>query len=314
MATGLELKNKGVCGEGIFAGFNIVKGCAPLMKDVVEVRITPADFEYDDTREFDADYLKELQTAGKLNILKRIDLFESQSSENQYATSSKGFESLAIEGIYKFRATFNHDVWFNKQMGSLEGEYHKRVELVDSRGSIFRTEGSTADKSRGFLVAHITRGMQTFLNGTNKQAQYLDIQFANKYEFDDTPVVIDADLLDRETREISPVVQANVSFSVIPTAGSSTLNLYVVADRGLKDGITGLTSLGDFKVLINGVAEAPSSALEGTPYNYTITIASPVSKGDVVIASINGVKEVIGDALYTSNVDEVVALDLVIGT
>lgn len=304
--TGLELKNKGVCGEGIFAGFNIVKGCAPLMKDVVEIRITPSDFEYDDTREFDADYLRELQIAGKLNILKRIDLFESQSSENQYATSSKGFESLAIEGIYKFRATFNHDVWFNKQMGSLEGEYHKRVELVDSRGSIFRTEGTTENKSRGFLVAHITRGMQTFLNGTNKQAQYLDIQFADKSEFDDEPVVIDADLLDKETREISPVVQANVSFNAIPSDTDTSISVKVVYDRGMKDHIIGLTESGDFLVKINGVAEAGAVATESAEV-YTIATTA-IATDDVVTVEINGVIEVVGDALYVSNVAEKTAV------
>ena len=58
--TGNELKNRGVCGEAGFAGFNITKGCAPLLKDITEIRITPADFEYDDTREFNDGYLKEL--------------------------------------------------------------------------------------------------------------------------------------------------------------------------------------------------------------------------------------------------------------
>lgn len=296
--TGLELKNKGVCGDSLFAGFNITKGCAPLMKDVVEIRITPSDFEYDDTREFDAAYLKELQAEGKLNILQRIDLFESQSSDNQYATSSKGFESLAIEGIYKFRATFNHDVWFNKQMGTLEGEYHKRVELVDSRGSIFRTEGTTSSKSRGFEVAHITRGMQTFLNGTNKQAQYLDIQFAEKSEFDDEPVVIDADLLDKETREIAPVVEASVSFDAVPSDTDTSIALKVVYNRGQKGDITGLTESGDFLVLVNGVAEAAAVAVESSGV-YTIT-TSALASNDIVTVSINGVREVLGDALYTS--------------
>ena len=304
--TGLELKNKGVCGASVFAGFNITKGCAPLLKDVVEIRITPADFEYDDTREFDATYLKELQAAGKLNILQRIDLFESQSSDNQYATSSKGFESLAIEGIYKFRATFNHDVWFNKQMGTLEGEYHKRVELVDSRGSIFKTEGTTDSKSRGFLVAHITRGMQTFLNGTNKQAQYLDIQFAEKSEFDDEPVVVDAGLLDKETREIAPVVEASVSFNAVPSDTDTTIAIKAVYDRGQKGDITGLTESGDFLVKINGTAESGVVATESNGV-YTITTTA-LSAADVVEVSINGVKEVVGDALYTSEVAKSVVI------
>lgn len=299
MATGNELKNRGACGDSVFAGFNITKGCAPLLKDIVEIRLTPADFEYDDTREFDDAYLKELQKEGKLNILQRIDLFESQSSDNQYATSSKGFESLAIEGIYKFRATFNHDVWFNKQMGSLEGEYNKRVELVDSRGSIFRTEGTAEDKSRGFLVAHITRAMQTFLNGTTKQAQYLDIQFANKSEFDDNPVVIEADLLSRATREIEPVIEAKLEFNAVPSDTDTTIAFKAFLDRGQKGHISGATTSGDFLVKINGVEEAAAVATE-TGEVYTLT-TSALTTGDVVELSMNKVIEIDGDGLYTSN-------------
>lgn len=297
--TGNELKNRGVCGEAGFAGFNITKGCAPLLKDITEIRITPADFEYDDTREFNDAYLKQLQREGKLNILQRIDLMESQSTDNQFAASSKGFESLAIEGIYKFRATFNHDVWFNKQMGSLEGEYHKRVELVDSRGTIFRTEGTEADKSRGFLTAHITRAMQTFLNGTTKQAQYLDIQFANKSEFDDEPVVIDSELLTKATREIEPIVQASLSFDAIPSATDTTIAVKVVLDRGKKGHVTGLTASGDFLVKINGIEEAAVVAVEAGEV-YTIITTALVAE-DVVSVEVNGVREVVGDALYVSS-------------
>ncbi len=301
MATGLELKNKGVCGEGNNAGFNISKGCAPLLKDISEIRVTPYDFQYDDTREFNDEYLKELQLTGKLQILKRIDLFESQSSDNQYSASSKGFESLAIAGIYKWRATFNHDVWFNKQMGSLEGEYHKRVEFVDSRGTIFRTEGKTSDTSRGFAVAHITRGMQTFLAGTTKQAQYLDLQFAEKAEFDDRPVVIDASLLDTATIDVEPIVQANVSFVAIPSSGDTTIEVSAVIDRGNKGFITGATTSGDFKVTIDGVVQPAGVATQGAN-TYTIPTTALVASS-VVTASFNNVIEVVGDSLYISNTD-----------
>lgn len=306
MSTGIELKNKGICGVGNLAGFNITKGCAPLLKDIVEIHVTDADFEFDDTRDYDAEYLRELQVAGKLNILKRIDLFESQSSENQYATSSKGYESVAIEGIYKWRATFNHDVWFNKQMGALEGEYHKRVVFVDSRGSHFKTEGTSENKSRGFLVAHITRGMQTFLNGTNKQAQYLDMQFAYKDEFDERPVIFDGSLLDLDVKQLEPIVQAKVSFKAVPSASDTSVVLNVVYDRGNKGFVNGLTTSGDFKVLINGVEEAADTAVQGAE-DYTITTTA-LSANDVIEVSINGVKEVIDDAVYVSNTAKIQAV------
>lgn len=297
--TGNELKNKGACGASNTAGFNISKGCAPVLKDIVEIRLTDYDFEYDDTRTFDADYLKSIQAAGNLTILQRIDSLEPQSSDNQLSTTSRGIESLAVAGLYKFRATFNHDVWFNKQMGSLEGDYTKRVEFVDSKGTIFRTQGSTNDTSRGFAASSIIRPLQTFLSGTNAQAQYLDIQLGDKSELDDYPVIIDGSLLDRETREIAPIIEASLSFNAIPKDGDTSISIKAVYDRGQKGEVKGLTASGDFAVYINGTLQG--AAVGATLTNiYNIPTASLV-QGTKIEVSLNGVRSVIGDGLYTSN-------------
>ena len=58
--TGLELINKGVCGEGSLVGYNMSKGCAISFKDVKEIWRTPADFEFDLTVDFDEAYILSL--------------------------------------------------------------------------------------------------------------------------------------------------------------------------------------------------------------------------------------------------------------
>lgn len=58
--TGLELVNKGVCGAGSLAGYNMSKGCPISFKDVVEIWRTAPDFEIDLTVDFDEDYIKSL--------------------------------------------------------------------------------------------------------------------------------------------------------------------------------------------------------------------------------------------------------------
>ena len=153
-----------------------------------------------------------------------------------------------------------------------------------------------------FLAAHITRAMQTFLNGTTKQAQYLDIQFANKSEFDDEPVIIDSELLTKATREIEPVVQTSMSFNAVPTETDTVIAVNVVYDRGQKGTPSGLTDAGNFLVNVNGVDLAPVTAVQvGDVYNITVPA---LVFNDLVKVSINGVQEVIGDALYVSNTIE----------
>lgn len=299
MATGNELKNKGVCGVGDTVGFNTEKGCGLRVQDIEAVMVMPLDFQFDDTVEYDADYLRTLQKSNNLMILKDIVSIESQSTENQMTTDAKGFESIGIEGIYKWRITFNNTPWFQKQLGAIEGTLHKRIALVDKRGTIFKTEGTTEDKSRGFKVQHITRALQTLRSGTTAETQMIDIQLRNKEELDDYPVVIDGGLLDRETKELPSIVQAKVSFTAVPSAADTTISLNVVYDQGSKGFVSGLTTSGDFKVLINGTEEAASVASESGEV-YTITTTA-LSANDEVSVSLNGVIEVVDDSLYVSN-------------
>ena len=90
-----------------------------------------------------------------------------------------------------------------------------------------------------------------------------------------------------------------MSFKEVPANAGTSIEVEGVVDRGRKPPVTGLTSSGDFKVLINGVEEAASSAVDASGI-YTIT-TSALSTDDVVEVSINGVKEVVGDCLYVSN-------------
>ena len=307
MATGNELKNKGVCGVGDIVGYNTEKGCGLRVQDIEEIRITPIDFQYDDTVDFDADYLRSLQKEGNLMILKDIVSIESQSTETQMTVDAKGFESVGIEGVYKWRITFNNTPWFQKQLKAIEGILHKRIELVDKRGTIFKTEGTTDDKSRGFKVQHITRALQTLRSGTTAETQMIDVQLRNKEELDDYPVVIDGGLLDRETKEIASIVQAQVYVADTPLAGDTEIYINAVYDQGSKGFISGLTSLGDFIVYINGVEDVRAIATDDGG-EYTLATGVAIAANDVITVSLRGVIEVVDDCLYTSASSEITAI------
>lgn len=292
-----DILNKGACGLDTQRGFNTSKGCAIPFKDITELWVTPVGFEFDGTREFNEAYVREVQADGNLTVLKNVQLFENQSTENQFSTSNRGFKELAIEGIYEYKAHFEEDIWFNTVLGSLEGKRNKRVFLV-SNGSIFGTEGATEKNYRGFLAYSITRGIQMFTQGTDAAKQYLEIQFASKKEIDDRPVVLSEDVLTFSTDDIEPIVDVGLSFNIQPVDGNSNLIVNAVNTRGSEElSVNGL----EFNVTVN------DSLLQGivpsnneSPYQIPL-LMTILSAGDVVTVELRGVVDVQGDCLYTSN-------------
>ncbi|QIG62280.1 hypothetical protein [Tenacibaculum phage JQ] len=297
--TGIELINKGVCGAGSLAGYNMAKGCAISFKDVKEIWRTPADFEFDLTQDFDEDYIKSLQLAGKLQIIKNITDFPEAGTDNLIETLPDNTELDAGDAKYKYTPVWAQDLWLNVQLGKIEGQYNNRFVFVDSAGNILATEGSDENKMRGFLTSRTKRAKMTLQSPGVGAKQSLEFQLANSYELEDNVVLIAADLLDFDARLVESIVQAYVSFAVEPADTDTSVQVKVLVDRGRKDAVTGLTNSGDFKVLINGVEEAAAVASEASGI-YTITTTA-LAASDKVEVSINGVKEVVGDALYVSN-------------
>lgn len=309
--TGLELINKGVCGEGSLVGYNMSKGCAISFKDVKEIWRTPADFEFDLTVDFDEAYIKSLQTSGKLSIIKNITDFPEGGTDNLIETLPDNTEIDAGDAKYKYTPVWAQDLWLNVQLGKLEGQYNNRFVFVDSNGNILWTEGSTDTTARGFLTSRTKRGKTTLQSPGVGAKQSLEFQLANTYELEDNVLLVSADLLDFDPRLVEPIVQAYIKFASVPVAGDTSLLFEVVVDRGRKDSIAGLTNLGDFKVVVNGSIDSDSTATYDSVTNrYTLplVVPTPLKANDIAEVSINRVKEVVGDALYSSNTAKITTL------
>lgn len=292
-----DILNKGACGIDTQRGFNTNKGCAIPFKDITELWVTPVGFEFDGTRDFTEEYIREVQASGNLTILKNVQLFENQSAENQFSTSNRGYKELAIEGIYEYKAHFEEDIWFNTVLGSLEGKRNKRFFLV-SNGSIFGTEGATEGNTRGFLAYSVTRGIQMFTQGTDAAKQYLEVQFANKKEIDDRPVVLSEDVLSFSTDDIEPIVDVDLSYNVQPQDSDANLLVNVRNSRG-NTSITGIDFA--FKITVNDtVLNNIIPSATGEPYSIPLGL-NPISSGDTVTVEFSSIQDIEGDCLYVSN-------------
>ena len=299
MATGLELVNKGVCG-GSLAGYNMAKGCAIPLKDIKEIWRTPQDFEFDLTVQFDEAYLKSLQLAGNLSIIKNITDFPEAGTDNLIETLPDNTELDAGDAKYKYTPVWAQDLWLNVQLGALEGQYNNRFVFVDSAGNILMTQGTDENKTRGFLTSRTKRAKVILQSPGVGAKQSLEFQLANSYELEDNVALFAADALDFDPRLVEAIIQAYVSYDVLPADTDTTIQVKAVLDKGRKDPVIGLITSGDFKVTINGTDEAASVATESPDGVYTITTTELVA-GQKVDVSINGVKEVVGDGLYVSN-------------
>jgi hypothetical protein len=299
MATGTQLNNLGVCGNANLVGYNAQKGCPYNFKNTIELWRTPADFEFDDSVEFDADYIKSLQLAGNLSIIKGITDFPENGTDPLIETLPDNTEISAGDAKYKYSPVFaSADLWFNKLLGYIEGQGNNRFIFVDSAGNMLMTQGSEEGKSRGFLTSRTARAKFTLQSPGVGQKATLDFQLANTYELQDNFVFRNSEALSFDPRLIEAVIQSTIDYTAVPSDTDTTITVVARVSRGLEEFVTGATNTADWKVTVNGV-DNPVTLVAEALNVYTLTVTA-VATDDVVNVSFNDVIEIVGDGLYRS--------------
>lgn len=299
MATGTAVLNLGVCGNSNIVGFNTKKGCGYQFQNTTRLWRTPADFELDLTQTLNEAYIKSLQVAGNLSILEGISDFPENGTDPLIETLPDNTEISAGDAKYKFSPVFGtSDMYFNKLLGSLEGQGNNRFFFLDTAGNILGTAGSDSTKVRGFLTSRTARGKYTAQSSGVGQKAMLDIQLANTDEYEDNWAMFFNENLPFDPRLIEPVVQAELSFSAVPSDTDTTITVNAKLARGLSSYITGADSTDNYEVQVNGTATTVSNVVEASNV-YTLTIPA-VATDDIVTVSFNGVIEISGDGLYRS--------------
>ena len=302
MATGTELNNVGACGQNL-VGYSFAKGCPYNFQNTIEIWRTPADFEFDDTQNFDVAYLQSLQIAGKLSIIKGITDFPEGGTDPLIESLPDNTEISAGEAKYKYLPVFTQDLWYNKMLGYLEGQGNNRFIFIDSAGNMLLTEGSQSGRSRGFLASRTHRGKLTLQSPGVGMKQSLEFQLANTYELEDNFIMRFQSSLGFDPRLVEGVVQSHIAFNADPSDTDTTVTVTAVVDRGRSTSIAGLTDVADWVVTVNGSAVTISNVALANDV-YTLTIPA-LATDNVVTVKLNGVVNVVGDALYRSNTIQV---------
>jgi hypothetical protein len=233
-------------------------------------------------------------------VIPGISTFTENGNDDNIETLEDDTMLLTNKGKYKFLATFaNEDLYYNKALNSIESNGAYRTALVDNQGNVFMTK--SADGSHvGFTTGMIRPTKLVVASNTAVTKSGLEWQLLNRFELDENYVVWQNENLDFDPRQLEPIVQVNLSLVNNPADADTSLTVKVTVDRGRKDVVTGL-AFGDFSNVVEGTEQAPTAGDDSvTTGTYILTVPA-LSTGETGVISLDGVAEVVGDALYKSN-------------
>ena len=286
--TGAELINRGSCGAGSGAlGSNLSGGCLALFKDVKSIWLFANNLDLDPTDSWDVQtYWQTLQAQGKIDVLDGVLTFEENGDEDAVETEEDGTREVTNEGKYTFLATFKKGLYNNKVLHSYKGFGNYKVALVDSKGRILMTQNSNGF-GRGFNTGMIQPQKLQFATTTQSGKEGLLFQFLDRYELDESYVLIERGNLSFDPRTLKGVTQVSLSFVNAPSNTDTTVRIAAVRAQDNKTAVEDL-EFGDVILKVDGATQNPAAdaAVSGEPSQYDLTGITAFTTGEVIVLGI----------------------------
>ena len=306
--TSEELLNLGACGAASFIGTNTEKGCPDLLEAAQDLWLLSPSLKIAPDEEIDSDYIKSLQKAGQLVILKGVSTFQETGSDDATETLEDDTMLLANQGKYKYTATFaGKGLFFNKALSALRSHEGWKLAVVNKKGDVFLTHNPETGQTFGFKLGMVKNNKLQVATNTTSTKPGIDMQLLNRYELDDYYVRWDQANLGFDPRLVEPISQMFISLVNNPADTDTTITAKVLTDRGRKDVVTGIL-FSQFLNTVDGVTNNPTggddSVTEGTYVLTGMTALNSGEKGTFKAfdnSANSSVIEVAGDGLYKSN-------------
>jgi hypothetical protein len=283
MATGAELINLGSCDAASLKGTNTSKGCGDVLVAAQSIWLFSPSAYIDLSVELNDAYIKGLQAQGKLVILKGVNTFEENGSDDTYESLDDDTQILTNEGKYKFTATFIDSLAFNAALHSLKGFGNWKIGIVDKSGNLLMgSTNSAGDKVYGFTAGAVQPTKLVFGTNTTGMKQGLMFQLLDRSEVDSNySFFFAANLVNSglNARSLEGVNDVILSYTTVPADSNTTISVKAtLIDR--KTPVSGYDYT-DFLRVSDSSTSNPTAgddtAAEGT---YVLTVAS-ISTGDV---------------------------------
>ena len=278
--TAEELANLGACSSSGALGFNTQKGCPDFLKAVHSIWLTPPDVVIEKTDILNEAFIKALQMAGKLKVIKGINDFVENGNDDAVETLADDTQLFANKGKYKFLATFSKDgLYLNRALTSIEGHGNWNVLFVDIKGDIFYTTRASGGY-KGFTAGMIRQVKLQFATYTTGTKSGLELQFINRYEMDSNYRSWKNEKLDFDPREVESITQVYLSLVNAPANLDVVLTVKAAVERGRSDAVSGALFTQWLNV-INGATSNPTAGDDtATAGIYPLTVAA-LATGEV---------------------------------
>ena len=269
MATIKEVLNIAVCGASSALGTGF-KGCRYYFGKTKELWFTPRGFVYDETKVFDKTYFEELQADGKLIVVKTIQGFTDNSSDDQIETLENGVKRVTTLGLYEFLVNFTNGIYFHAALNSLNSFGAYDITSIDTEGNIIATEGIGGFK--GFSLGMLQTQRLTWATDAAGQREGLAYQLTERAELDDNYAFIQKQST-CDPRTLEGVNEVDLEYVNAPAAADTTLTIKATL-RQSGEVLSGL-AFGDFLVKKDGVTANPTAGDDSvTPGTYLLTVAA----------------------------------------
>ena len=279
-ATITQIADKVACGGATAANTGKL-GCLSLFGTPEHILLLRKGTIIPANTVFNITYLTGLIQNGKLIPLVGASAFEDVSAEDTYSTNTSGVKRLNLKGLPEYKVMFEEGHEFYKQLSKLESYKAFDFILGDDEGNwmlVTRSDGTFS----GFSGGHTTpeRTIRKVAGGDAESKSFL-FQFLDRLQFDENYIILHNDELDFVPSEIPLVNGVDMSFTAIPTAADTTLEVNVVLSGDANTAVEGLLVV-NFRYMVEGVAEVPSGITEPTPGNYILDAVVALVAGETI--------------------------------
>ena len=279
MATLGNILNLVQCGLNAVLGTGS-KGCKQILKKTASIWITPDGFEFDSDEELDDTYVQTLQTQGNLIVLKGIQTFTDNSSEDQIETLDNGVKQVTTLGLYEFACTFINGLAFHAALHSLNSFGSFNILFVDRDGNILGTKAASG-QLKGFSVGMLQGARLMFPSDSTGQKEGIGFQFTERNELDRDYIYIDhAEVSPFRPEKVEGINEVVLSYNSVPADTDTTIVVNAKMKQNGKPFTGALT--GDF-LLTNDGATLSQTVTESPSGTYTFTVAA-LNTNEVITA------------------------------
>lgn len=222
--------------------------------------------------EFNLTYITEQTQRGNFIPVIGATAFEDMSAEDAYNTNASGIERLNLQGLPKYKLTYEEGHEFYKQLARLRSFKSYDFIVGDDQGNWSMVKNSDGDY-KGYSMGHVTPEMtKRKVKGGDNESKSLVFQFLDRNQYDINYEIFNAQELGFYPDDVKAVNGVSLLFTAIPSAGDTKIEFKAVLTADMNTVVEGFETA-NVTASRNGVLMPITSLTETAPGEYEGNVA-----------------------------------------